>query len=375
MLRACIRRDAIAVQETEDRRFGTLWRTDRFEGRVAFQTMRDEFKAVLAACPDQCHESHVVFGGARVLLRIIGDELAEHICRPFSHLRIPANHHVPDLTIEIWDEKRGRTGRKVPPREEQKWTEATVASSDGLFVGQRLPHTYSCLDRRASHIMASIAWHDRIFIYERAKPLARLLLEWHNGRGVQIAHAGLVGYDRKGVLFAGKSGSGKSTASLASICAGLGYLSEDYVGLQCLQDLTFVGHSIYNSVFIETSHMSRFTPLAPYIIRGEPPEETKSVIILSQAFPERLKRSIQINALALVRVRDGAKSSVRPASKAEALLTLAPSSLLQIPNRSLGIPGFQLLANLVEQVPCYWLDIGSDFESIADHVRELLVLA
>jgi hypothetical protein len=115
--------------------------------------------------------------------------------------------------------------------------------------------------------------------------------------------------------------------------------------------------------------------LAPYIIRGEPPEETKSVIILSQAFPERLKRSIQINALALVRVRDGAKSSVRPASKAEALLTLAPSSLLQIPNRSLGISGFQLLANLVEQVPCYWLDIGSDFESIADHVRELLVLA
>jgi hypothetical protein len=289
-------------------------------------------------------------------------------------LRIPSNHELPDLTIEIWDTKKGRNGRKIPPRQEQKWTEATFKSTDGLWVAQQLPHTYSCLNRRASHIVAEVAWHDRIFIYERAKPLARPLLEWHNGREIQIIHAGLIASGGKGVLFAGKSGSGKSTSSLACVCAGLDYLSEDYVGLQCRQDCPAVGHSLYNSVFIESSHLAKFTELAPYIIRGEPPEETKSVIILSQVFPERLEKSVEIKALVLLRVGEGSKSSLRPASKAEALLTLAPSSLLQIPNRSLGVRGFEKLARLVEQVPCYGLEIGNDLASIASRVRELLEL-
>jgi hypothetical protein len=346
----------------------------QFDGELAFRNMREEFQAALESHPAEYHQDYYLFGGAPVFIRIVGNQLAEHICRPFSHLRIEANHDIPELTIELWDEKTGRDGIGIQPREEQKWTEATCKSADSLFVGQRLPHTYSCLNIRASHIMASIAWHDRMFIYERAKPLARLLLDWHNRRDIQIIHAGLVSSGGKGVLFAGKSGSGKSTSSLACICAGLGYLSEDYVALQCRQDCSFVGHSLYNSVFLETSHVMGFTELAPHIIHGEPPEETKSVIILSQVFPERLEQSVEIKALALLRVGGGTASHIRPASKAEALLAIGPSSLLQIPNRALGVRGFETLARFVENTPCYWLEVGSDFASIAARVRDLLAL-
>ncbi len=187
-----------------------------------------------------------------------------------------------------------------------------------------------------------------------------------------MIHTGLVARDGKGVLFVGKSGSGKSTSSLACICAGLDFLSEDYVGLERRADGTFAGHSLYSSVFLESVHLARFTELMPYAIKGRPPQETKSVIILSQLFPERHQRVVPIRALALLSVSDAPKPKFRAASKGKALLALGPSSLLQIPNRGLGVGGFNRLAQLVEQVPCYALELGHDLRAITPSVEWLL---
>jgi hypothetical protein len=306
----------------------------------------------------------------------VGRELAEHFGRPFSHLRTSGRcRPSPQLTVELWDDAPNRERMIAATENDLGWTEATVQSADERFLGQRLPHTFSCLDRQANHIVATIAWHDRIFIYERAKPLARLLLKWHNDQDVQVIHTGLVASDGKGILFAGKSGSGKSTSSLACICAGFGYLSEDYVGLESRPDGSFVGHSLYNSVFLETSHLERFSELKPYAIKGRAPHELKSVVILSQVFLEQLERSVPIRALALLRVADAPMAKFRPASKGEALLALGPTSLLQIPNRKLGAPGFNKLAELVERLPCFWLEVGSDLRSIPNRVDDLLATA
>jgi len=197
-----------------------------------------------------------------VLLRIIGDELAEHICRPFSHLRIPANHHVPDLTIEIWDEKRGRTGVKFR-REKSR-------------SGRRQPWLRQMVYSWASGCRTRIhAWTAVLRISWLQSPGTTGSLStnarshWHGccWSGITARCSDRAcrpgGLRQERGVVCREERIGKSTASLASICAGLGYLSEDYVGLQCLQDLTFVGHSIYNSVFMETSHMSRFTLWRP----------------------------------------------------------------------------------------------------------------
>jgi hypothetical protein len=362
------------MQETNQSRFGTTWSKDHFDGEIAFLHMRDEFEKVMAKYSDEVHESAYLFGGQSVQMRIVGDELADHFGRPFSHLRTSDLGLVsPQLTIDLWDANKAiQDSQRQSMPDDLKWTELTVRSADERYIGQRLPHTFSCFDRKAGHIAASIAWHDRIFIYERAKPLARVLLEWHNDQATQMIHAGLVARNGKGILFAGKSGTGKSTTSLACVCAGLDYLGEDYVGLQRGQDGRFIGHSVYNSVFLKTVHLVRFPELIPYAIKGRPPREEKSVIILSQVFPERLERVVPIHALALPRVIDTSMSKFRRASKGEALLALGPSSLLQIPNRGLGVRGFQTLANLVEEVPCYWLELGSDLVATAHQVEELI---
>ena len=152
-------------------------------------------------------------------------------------------------------------------------------------------------------MIGSIAWNNRLSVYERGRPLDRPLLEWHNDAHVQVIHAGLVAHHDRGILFAGKGGSGKSTSALACLCAGFDFLSEDFVGLESLPDGSFVGHSIYNSVFLETDHLRRFPTLSPYFVPGMSYED-KSLLILSQIFPERLKRAVPIRVLVLPKVAD-----------------------------------------------------------------------
>jgi hypothetical protein len=364
------------MHEIDFSRFGTTWDSENpqgFDGATAFKNMRAEFDEAAAKTPYQMRETFFVFGGRSVRVRVVGHDLAEHFVRPFSHLQANGRGaQPPELTIDLWDDESHRDRMIAATENDLGWTESTVQSSDDRFIAQRLPHTFSCLDREANQIVATIAWHDRIFIYERAKPLARLLLKWHNDQDVQVIHTGLVASDGKGILFAGKSGSGKSTSSLACISAGLGYLGEDYVGLESRLDGSFVGHSLYNSIFLETGHLERFEELRPFAVKGRPPHELKSVIILSQVFPERLQRCVPIRALALLRVTEASKPRFRRASKGEALLTLGPSSLLQIPNRKLGTPGFQKLAELVERLPCFWLEVGTDLRATPVCVTELL---
>ena len=342
-----------------------------FDGAEVFQAMRGTFERAQRQFPETVHESDYIFGDHYVRIRIVGSQLAQHVVQPFSHLRIPTpGLNAPQLTIDLWDENatdiRCYTGSRGTY---DKLTDITSMSSDGQFVGQLLPNTMTCFDRNAQHIVGSIAWSNRIFIYERAKPLSRLLLEWHNDQDIQVIHAGLVSRHGQGVLFVARSGSGKSTASLACLCAGFNFVGEDFIGLQRLGDESFVGHSLYNSVFLETEHLARFPELTSYIIKGRP-HEKKSVIILSHIFPQRLKQVAPIRAVMLPRVVDVSESRLRPVSKSQALLALGPSSLLEIPSR--GMTGFAKLAQLVEQIPTYCLELGSDLGSIPACIEELL---
>jgi hypothetical protein len=358
------------MQNVNSSRFGTTWRQDQFVGETAFRNMRLQFAEAAAARPWDLREFFYAFAGRTVHARIVGRELADNIDAPFCHLRIDGAISPPELTIELWDDNKIRQN-PVPVDLDEGWHESTVKSCDQRFIGERLPHTFCCLDRETNQIVGSIAWHQRIFIYERAKPLRRVLVRWHNDRNIQIIHAGLVARHNSGILFAGKSGSGKSTSSLACIMDGFDYLAEDYVGLQICGDSSFIGHSLYNSVFLKTDHLERFTPLAPYAIRGRLPHEEKSVIILSQIYPERLKQAVPIRALVIPHISDTEDTLLQPTSKREAFLSLAPSSLFQIPHQRLGIGGFASLAQLVEQIPCFRLELGNNLASIPRRLHEI----
>jgi hypothetical protein len=348
----------------ESLHFGALWKEDAFDAAAVFRTMHGTFSAAARSHPaDLCHAGFR-FAGRRVRMSVVGRELFEHIVKPFAHLRCD-DAAPPELAIDVWDDRRVQS-LPVPEREqgEVAWRETTLCSDDDRFIAQRLPHTTSCLDRRTRRLVAGIAWHDRIFIYERSKPFARALLNWYNDGGLQLVHAGLVSRDGAGVLLAGKSGSGKSTSALACAIGGQDFLGEDYVALETHADGSFTGHSVYSSVFLKSGHLGRFDALARHAIHGRPPQEEKSVVLLSDVASARLARSATLRALVFPRVGDDPQARIAPIGRAEALLALAPSSLFQIPNRQLGAAGFARLAQLVERVPCFRMTTGSDLASI-----------
>jgi hypothetical protein len=93
-------------------------------------------------------------------------------------------------------------------------------------------------------------------------------------------------------------------------------------------------------------------------------------VILSQVFPERLRTHISIQAVVLPRVADGQESWFGGIPKGQALLAMAPSSLIEIPSR--GMEGFARLAQLVEQVPTFEMRLGRDLETIPECVDKLI---
>ena len=194
---------------------------------------------------------------------------------------------------------------------------------------------------------------------------------WHFDHGAPIIHAALVSKANKGVLFAGNSGTGKTTSALSCLAAGFKYLSEDQVALEDSANGVFTGHSLYNSTYVKQGHLNRFPSLAPHTIAGIYPDEEKFLVFLASFFDFRMEPNTRISAVVLPRIVKCQKSCIRQASKAEALLALAPSSLI-VGMLSSGMAGFKKLARLVEHVPCYALELGPNVNDIPVCVEETL---
>jgi hypothetical protein len=86
-------------------------------------------------------------------------------------------------------------------------------------------------------------------------------------------------------------------------------------------------------------------------------------------YPGALRRSVPIAAVMLPRVVRKEETTYRRASKAQALFAIAPTSVMFLPRPSQR--AFDRVADLVERVPAYWLELGSNVDRIPDAVRAL----
>lgn len=348
------------------------------DDKSAFKVMKASFVQATNIGRGRLRELYYRFAGRSVSVRIVGDELAEHFSRPFAHLETSETPPpAPYLTIDLWDEEI--TGIPCPaalPHGDigPKWVVGDgifTASPDGRFVGYQFRQSMTWLDRKAQHVIGWTASGKKLSLYERGKPLHLLLSVWYHDQDMQVIHAGLVSRNGQGVLFPGMGGSGKSTSALACLSSGFDYLGDDYIGLQASPDGTFMGHSIYNSTWLEPDHMAHFPLLSPHAIYGRHPGEDKCLVLLSHLFPKQLSPGVQIRVLALPRIADASTTRFFPASRADALLQLAPSSLLALAPRP-GARGFQMLTQLVKSVPSYRLELGRDLTEIPHRVQDLL---
>jgi hypothetical protein len=187
---------------------------------------------------------------------------------------------------------------------------------------------------------------------------------------MQVVHAGLVSRQNTGVLLAGMGGAGKSTVALTCLCGGWTFLSDDYVAVEKAPGGSFIGHSLYSSSHLAPDHLPRFPQLAGHALHGHTPQEDKCLIYLGRVFPHLLARSVPIRAIALPTVKEMEGARIRPVSKAEAFLALAPSSMAMLP-----LPTkkrMDRMAALVERVPSFRLEIGPDLDAIPSAVNNIV---
>ena len=288
---------------------------------------------------------------------------------PFTHLRVAVNEGAQvSLTIDLWD----REGEGAPAEWCAALGETTDVSLNGRFLLQVTPHTRVAFDRVRASIVGCSDGTSEVGVYKRGKPLARFLAEWYADVGAPVVHAGFVATDKGGVLLAGKGGSGKSTLSVACAQAGLDFLGEDYTAIEFTPDGGVVGHSAYGSAFLSPVARPWFDALADHLVDSTDEAEPKSVVRLGDVWPDRLRRSAPIRAVALCSVADVDGFDITAMSKPGALLAIAPSSLLQIHGRRRN--SLDTIAQLVERVPCFRLRLGPRIEALPASIGALVGL-
>jgi len=320
--------------------------------------------------------SAFTIAGRTIHLIVAGDQLGNALAHPFAHLPPGSETVEPDLTISAKD--RSESG---PPLIDsyasgRAWNyrgHRVTASPDGRFVAHFIEQSGSvwCLDRMTRRITGFAEGGDRLTLFERGKTAQLLLPFWLETQRLELIHAALIARNGRGVLVAGPNGAGKSTSALSCLIAGFDYLGDDYIVLEGNPHEGFQGHSVYGCAFLEPHHLPRFPALIPYAISGPYPSEVKRLVLLRQAYPAQLAASARLQFLLLPRIGSHPTAITR-ATKAEALRQLAPSSLLMLarPNAA----ALTRMATLVEQLDCFWLDLGPDIEAIPTLVEKLLDL-
>jgi hypothetical protein len=336
--------------------------------KVPFPLLEAGFLKAREAARDAAAEFDIGIAGFRVRIQVVGADLAITMRRAFSHLIAPTVG-APDLTICAWDE--AATGVTVHGQYSTRRRADDVeillkVSEDGRYVCEQRDLGVSWLDTASNRILSCIASASCQYLDERARPFHKLISAWLDERGIQFVHAGLIGCGDTGVLFVGNGGAGKSTSSVVCLRAGLGYLGDDFVGIEDT-GVAYTGHGLFSSCLLNVHHLQRFPDLKPHAVRAHQDFEDKSILYLGEVFPSSLRQSVSIAAIMLPRVVQREETTYRRASKAEALFALAPTSVMFLPRPSQK--AFDRVAEMVERLPAYWLELGSDIDRIPDAVK------
>jgi hypothetical protein len=314
-------------------------------------------------------ELNLRIGGYPVRIRIAGSRWARIVEAAMGHLvcDLPSNS-VAALTIDAWDADETGVPGPLPALQANAPPILMRMSADGELIGEERPHSLVWLDRGSSRILGCIESTLRLNLDERARPFHKLLSPWLEDRGIQFVHSGLIAHAGRGVLFVGNGGAGKSTSSIACLRAGMGYLGDDFIGLQT-QARPFIGHGFYASCLLNVHHVKRFPDLLPLCHAPNHAHEDKFVLYLTEAFPNCLQQHTSVDAIVLPHVVDSEVTTFRAATKMAALKAIAPTSVMYLPRPNRV--AFERLSQLVESAPAYWLDLGRRIDLIPAAVQQL----
>ncbi|MFT5112894.1 MAG: hypothetical protein ACI8P9_002222 [Parasphingorhabdus sp.] len=314
-----------------------------------------------------------MFAGKPVCLELIGSCLPQFFLPALNHLRITTEPPVGNaLHIRVWDcIETGISAENFPlSGNPDDFETSEISAEDESLVSERKGKYLGQYDRKTRQLTACVSYADkRPLLHEIGKPLQVLLSVWYLDQNVPLLHAGAVSRNGHGVLMGGVGGSGKTTSSLASTLGGFKFLGDDRLGLQSI-DGKYIAHSVFNSVYLDASGRRRFASLQSEMLPPTYSREFKNLLFVHQACPDQIATRTLLKAVLLPKVCDEKQSSYERLSASNALLELAPSSLVM--HIGPGHKGMQVMGHLVRQLPCYRFFIGTDLAGVPASMHQLL---
>jgi hypothetical protein len=312
----------------------------------------------------------LLVAGQRIRVQFAGPALIPVIEPAFAHLVAPHDEHeTPSLTVSVWDAaSTGVQPLSMPPGALHHGESGPRyhGEDDGIVV-HAADATLSVVEAGPRTALHYVPDANDVLWYQEATPLKDVVHGWAGWHDLRLVHAAAVGRPDGGVLIAGAAGAGKSTTSLACLRGGLVYAGDDYV----LVDVErAVVHSLYSSAKLEWENLDR----RPELFRpSNSRADAKALAFLARDLPERIAPAFPLRALLLPTITGRKETRAVPTTAARALLGLAPSTLLQMPGHNqLSLGG---MAQLVERVPAFRLELGTDVSAILDVVEAVLTVA
>ncbi len=309
-------------------------------------------------------------GPGVLCLRYAGEALVTPLSTAFSHLEIAPC--LPSLMIHCWDSISTETPMPPPP-----WP-STAYGARGHIIGYNdevIRTVYQpgndILQMYNSIEHTGIYWMQHLHLlpyWEKSFPMRNLIHWWSKSQPLQLVHAAAVGTNKGGVLLTGKSGSGKSTTALTCLNSPLQYAGDDYVMISNKPD-PFV-YSLYNSAKLVFDKVGVLPYMEGKLSNPNALSGEKALFFLHQHYPKKLNTGFPIKAIFLPRVTNKSKTALRPATAAEALFALAPTTVLHLEGDSKN--AFDKMGHFVKSAATFWIDLGSDLEEIPHVINEFL---
>lgn len=309
--------------------------------------------------------------GHPICLRFAGPEVESQLgaaLRP----RLSASVHVPVLEAIVTHAVEG--GTDFPPPD---WTGLRYWERGSLRAYQ--DERFSLVYNRKSNAFSAVDFQEGTGLHwtrtaefpfhERATPLRHLLQPTLQRLGLVLVHAAAVGRPDGGVLIAGRSGSGKSTTALACLGAeDLLYAGDDLILVEAGPNPHV--HALYDTLRMNPSTLRRFPAWESRASNPSSLATEKALLFLSSARPEKLCAGFPLRAIVLPRVVPEARTRTLSLPSIEAFKSIVPDTLLSILGDSSGL--MRTLKELIQGLPCYRLELGTDFDRIPEAIVSLL---
>jgi hypothetical protein len=309
--------------------------------------------------------------GKNIQLCFYSKALADRVPLPFKHHAL-GNEKDISLTIHLWDgvnqDEISTPWTNTDYFEQETNTKKEIY--DGFFGAYLGEQTLNLYDKENSTAYFWTKDGETLPDWITAAPLRTILNWFFSENNIHLVHGGAVGVGNKAILLSARGGSGKSTTSLSCLLSGMNYLADDYVGIE-IKEKTIL-HSLFSSVKITPDTLPTFPDFKERIWNkttfGGSLDNGKAVIFLRDLFPKQLIHKAELSAIFIPIIKK--ETRIVPASKLEAMLALAPTTIFQLPLA--GADKMKEFKKIITSVPCYFLELGPEISNIPEVIKKFL---